>query len=107
MQLMQLDRESIQRLCQFFIQPYAAEPQVLILGAGKLLLKFIDQYTLACPNATHIHQGCQLCIVQISCGCKFIAGNYQYFAKIAHCQSDSRSTYGAARYQCKLFAPVL
>jgi hypothetical protein len=87
--VMELDKESIQRLCQFVIQPYAAEPQVLILGGGKLPLQFLDQYTLACPNETHIHQGCQLCIVQISCGCKFKAGNYQYFAKIAHCNTQT------------------
>jgi hypothetical protein len=91
--VMQLDRESIQRLCQFAIQPYAAEPQVFILGAGKLLIQFLNQYTLVCPNDTHVHQGCQLCVIHILCGCKFIAGNYQYFAKIAHCHSQTAAPH--------------
>jgi hypothetical protein len=91
--VMKLDRASIQRLCQFVIQSYAAEPQVLILGSGNLLLQFIDQYTLACPNETRIRQGCQLCVVQISCWCKLIAGNYQNFAKIAHCNSPTAAQH--------------
>jgi hypothetical protein len=40
--VMELDRESIQRLCQFVIQPYAAEQQVLVLGNGRLLLQFVE-----------------------------------------------------------------
>jgi hypothetical protein len=86
--VMELDRESIQRLCQFVIQPYAAEQQVLVLGNGRLLLQFVETYTLACPNETRIHQGCQICVVEIPCLCKLIAGNNQYFAKIAHCNSQ-------------------
>jgi hypothetical protein len=86
--VMELDRESIQRLCQFVIQPYAAEQQVLVSGNGRLLLQFVETYTLACPNETRIHQGCQICVVEIPCFCKLIAGNNQYFAKIAHCNSQ-------------------
>jgi hypothetical protein len=86
--VMELDRESIQRLCQFVIQPYAAEQQVLILGNGRLLLQFVETYTLACPNETRLHQGCQTCVVEIPCFCKLIAGNNQYFAKIARCNSQ-------------------
>jgi hypothetical protein len=91
--VMQLDRETIQRLCQFAIQPYAAEPQVFILGAGKLLIQFLNQYTLVCANETQTHEGCQLCVIQILCGCKFIAGNCQYFAKIAHCHSQTAAPH--------------
>jgi hypothetical protein len=87
--VMQLDRETIQRLCQFAIQPYAAAPQIFILGDGKLLIQFLNQYTLVCANETQIHEGCQLCVIQVLCGCKFVAGNYQYFAKIAHCHSQT------------------
>jgi hypothetical protein len=65
----------------------------LILGNGRLLLQFTDQYTLDCPNETQIHQGCQLCIVQIPCWCKLIAGNNQYFAKIAHCNSQTAAQH--------------
>jgi hypothetical protein len=85
---MELDRESIQRLCQFVVQPYAAEQQVLVLGNGRLLLQFVEKYTLACPNETRIHQGCQICVLEIPCFCRLIAGNHQYFAKIAHCNSQ-------------------
>jgi hypothetical protein len=87
--VMQLDRETIQRLCQFAIQPYAATPQIIILGDGKLLIQFLNQYALVCANETQILEGCQTCVIQVSCGCKFIAGNYQYFAKIAHCRSQT------------------
>jgi hypothetical protein len=86
--VMELDRESIQRLCQFVIQPYAAEQQVLILGSGRLLLQFVETYTLACPNETRICQGCQICVVEVPSICKLIVGNNQYFAKIAHCNSQ-------------------
>jgi hypothetical protein len=58
-----------------------------------VILQFIEQYTLACPNETQIHQGYQLCVIQISCGCKFVAGNYQYFAKIAHCNSQTAAQH--------------
>jgi hypothetical protein len=86
--VMELDRGSIQRLCQFVIQPYAAEQQVIILGNGRLLLQFVETYTLACLNETRIHQGFRICVVEIPCLCKLIAGNNQYFAKIAHCNSQ-------------------
>jgi hypothetical protein len=86
--IMELDRESIQRLCQFVIQPHAVEERILVLGKGRLLLRFVKQYTLACQNETRIHQGCQICILEISCFCRFIAGNHQYFAKIAHCSKQ-------------------
>jgi hypothetical protein len=95
--VMQLDRETIQRLCQFAIQPYAATPQILILGDRKLLMQFVSQYTLVCANETQIHQGCQICVIQVSCGCKLIAGHYQYFAKIAHCHSQT-ATQNAVKY---------
>jgi hypothetical protein len=39
--MMELDRESIQRRCQFVIQPYAVEEQILVLGKGRLLLQFV------------------------------------------------------------------
>jgi hypothetical protein len=87
--VMQLDRETIQRLCQFAIQPYAATPQILILGDRKLLMQFVSQYTLVCANETQTHQGCQICVIQVSCGCKIIAGHHQYFANIAHCHSQT------------------
>jgi hypothetical protein len=85
--IMQLDRASNQRLCQFVIQPYVAEQRVSILNNGRLLLQFVETYTLVCPNETKIYQGCQLCIVEIPCLCKLIAGSNLYFAKIAHCEN--------------------
>jgi hypothetical protein len=65
--VLELDRETIQRLCQFAIQPYAATPQILILGDGKLLIQFTNQYTLVCANETQTYQGCKICVIQVSC----------------------------------------
>jgi hypothetical protein len=81
------DRTNIQRLCEFVIQPYAAKQRVSILHNNRLLLQFVQQYTLVCPNETKTYEGCQLCILEIKCLCKFVAGRDQYFAKIAHCES--------------------
>jgi hypothetical protein len=83
--IMEQDRPNIQRLCEFVIQLYAARQRVLILHNNRLLLQFVKQYTLICPNETKILQGCQLCILEIPCLCKLKAGKDQYFAKIAHC----------------------
>jgi hypothetical protein len=85
--IMAQERTNIQRLCEFVIQPYAAKPRVSILHNNRLLLQFVQQYTLVCPNETKIYEGCQLCLLEIKCLCKFIAGRDQYFAKIAHCES--------------------
>jgi hypothetical protein len=63
------------------------QKRVSILNNGRLLLQFVERYTLVCPNETKIYQGCQLCIVEIPCLCKLIAGSNQYFAKIAHCEN--------------------
>jgi hypothetical protein len=99
--VMKLDREIIQRLCQFVAQPNAAEQQVLVLGNGRLLLQFVEKYTLACPNETRIHQGCQICVLEILCFCRLIAGNHQYFAKIAHCNSQIVVEY-QVRYEANV-----
>jgi hypothetical protein len=85
--IMELDRASIQRLCEFVIQPYAAKQRVSILHNNRLLLQFVEKYTLVCPNETKTHEGCQLCVLEIPCFCKFVAGRNQYFAKIAHCEN--------------------
>jgi hypothetical protein len=85
--IMAQDRNNIQRLCEFVIQPYAAKQRVSILHNNRLLLQFVKQYTLVCPNETKIYEGCQLCILEIPCLCKLRAGKDQYFAKIAHCEN--------------------
>jgi hypothetical protein len=85
--IMSQDRNNIQHLCEFVIQPYAAKQRVSVLHNNRLLLQFVPEYTLVCPNETKIYEGCQLCLLEIKCLCKFIAGKDQYFAKIAHCES--------------------
>jgi hypothetical protein len=85
--IMEQDRPNIQRLCEFVIQPYAARQRILILNNNRLLLQFVKEYTLICPNETKSYQGCQLCVLEIPCLCKLKAGQDQYFAKIAHCES--------------------
>jgi hypothetical protein len=87
--LIELNREHIHKHCQFVIKPFAAKPNVLVLGRGKILLQFIDEYTLECQNGTFRYPGCSLCVVQINCRCKFTAGVFQFYSKIANCGDDS------------------
>jgi hypothetical protein len=87
--LIESNRELIHRHCQFVIKPFAARPNVLALGRGKILLQFIDEYTLECQNGTFSYAGCALCVVQIKCRCKFTAGVFQFYSKIANCGDDS------------------
>jgi hypothetical protein len=88
--LIESHRELIQTLCKFVIRPFSAQPNVLIVGRGKLLLQFISEYTLECQNGTSRHPGCALCLVEIKCACKFRAGIFQFYSKIANCEDDSR-----------------
>jgi hypothetical protein len=53
------------------------------------LLQFIDEYTLECQNGTFLSPGCALCVVKIKCRCKFTAGVFQFYSKIANCGDDS------------------
>jgi hypothetical protein len=48
--VMELDRESIQRLCQFVIQPYAAEQQVLITCSALALSTVLRTTSLSYGN---------------------------------------------------------
>jgi hypothetical protein len=57
--------ESIQKLCKFVIQPYAAKEEILILGPGQLLLQFVKQYTLTCQNITQTYNACTNCVLSI------------------------------------------
>jgi hypothetical protein len=87
--LIESNREHIHKHCQFVLKPFAARPNVLALGRGKILLQFIDEYTLECQNGTFRYTGCALCLVQIKCRCKFTAGVFQFYSKIANCGEDS------------------
>jgi hypothetical protein len=87
--LIESNRELIHKLCQFVIKPFAARPNVLALGRGKILLQFIDEYSLECQNGTFSYTGCSLCVLDIKCRCKFKAGIFQFYAKIANCGDDS------------------
>jgi hypothetical protein len=87
--LIESNRELIHKLCQFVIKPFAARPNVLALGRGKILLQFIDEYSLECQNDTFFYTGCSLCVLDIKCRCKFKAGIFQFYAKIANCGDDS------------------
>jgi hypothetical protein len=87
--LIESNREHIHKHCQFVIKPFAATPNVLALGRGKILLQFIDEYTLECQNNTSRYAGCAFCVVQIKCRCKFTAGVFQFYSKIANCEADS------------------
>jgi hypothetical protein len=88
--LIESNQELIQSLCKFVIRPFSAQPNVLTLGRGRLLLQFINEYSLECQNATSQHQGCPLCLIEIKCACKFKAGKFQFYSKIANCEDDSR-----------------
>jgi hypothetical protein len=81
--LIESNQELIQSLCKFVIRPFSAQPNVLTLGRGRLLLQFINEYSLECQNATSQHQGCPLCIIEIKCACKFKAGKFQFYSKIS------------------------
>jgi hypothetical protein len=83
--LIELGREDIHKHCQFVIRPFAAKPNVLVLGRGQLLLQFINQYTLECQNGTFHYPGCSLCVIKTKCRCKFTAGIFQFYSKIANC----------------------
>jgi hypothetical protein len=87
--LIELNREHIHQHCQFVIKPFAAKPNVLVLGRGKILLQFIDEYTLECQNGTFRYPGCSLCLLQINCRCKFTADAFHFNSKIANCGDDS------------------
>jgi hypothetical protein len=87
--LIESNRELIHKLCQFVIKPFAARPNVLALGRGKILLQFVDEYTLECQNGTFSYTGCALCVLEIKCRCKFKAGVFQFYSKIANCGDDS------------------
>jgi hypothetical protein len=87
--LIESNREHIHKHCQFVIKPFAARPNVLALGRGKTLLQFIHEYTLECQNGTFRYTGCALCLVQIGCRCRFTAGVFQFYSKIANCEADS------------------
>jgi hypothetical protein len=87
--LIESNRELIHNLCKFVIKPFAAKANVLVLGRGKLLLQFIADYTLECQNGNLSYTGCSLCLIEIKCGCKFIAGIFQFYSKIANCGDDS------------------
>jgi hypothetical protein len=91
--IMLQDRDNIKRLCEFVIQPYAAKQRVSILHNNHLLLKFVPEYTLICPNETKIYNGCQLCILEMPCLCKLQAGKDRYFAKITHCEHHLSNEY--------------
>jgi hypothetical protein len=88
--LIESNRELIHNLCKFVIKPFSAQPNVWILGRGKILLQFINEYSLECQNATSQHPGCALCVIEIKCACTFKAGVFQFHSKIAHCEDDSR-----------------
>jgi hypothetical protein len=62
---------------------------VLVLGKGKLLLQFINEYTLECQNGISHPPGCSLCVLEIKCRCKFIAGVFQLHSKIANCDDEA------------------
>jgi hypothetical protein len=79
--------ESIQKLCKFVIQPYAAKEEILILGPGQLLLQFVKQYTLTCQNITQTYNASTN--YQVLTMCYFKSGIIQYFSKIAHCAKDT------------------
>jgi hypothetical protein len=93
MALLELGRDEIKRLCQFAIQPFKADPSVIVIAPGKLLLQFIANYTMHCQGQEPIVQtGCALCLIRLNCSCKFTAFHFQYYAQIAHCQNEPETS---------------
>jgi hypothetical protein len=88
--LTESNRELIQNLCTFVIRPFAAVANVMVLGRGKLLLQFVHEYMLECQNNTSRYHGCFLRLLEVKCGCRFQTGVFQFHAKIANCEDDSR-----------------
>ena len=87
---LEMSRTDVPRFCKFAIHPFNVESQVHIVGPGKLLLRFIDSYTLECANQPpQSFPGCPVCIVQLKCQCSFQSGRHRYHARIAHCQNET------------------
>jgi hypothetical protein len=47
------------------------------------------------------YTGCSLCLIEIKCGCKFRAGIFQFYSKIANCGDDSLAD-SSVRYAINL-----
>ncbi len=88
--LLTLERDDILNLCSFAIQPFKAEPAVIVLSPGRLILQFISEYSLTCNEQPAIvFAGCALCVLRLPCHCVFNALQHTYYSKIAHCDNSS------------------
>lgn len=102
--LIELGREDIQKYSQFRGQTIFGKTRRLSFRPWALIVAIhttIHIGNLECENGTSQHQGCDLCLLQIKCQCKFSARIFKFYAKIAHSGSDSMHDTGV-RYAINL-----
>jgi hypothetical protein len=68
--LLLLEKDDIIEQCTSAVQPYEADPSILVLAPGQLILQFIATYMLECfGEQLETHNGCALCTVRLPCHC--------------------------------------